>query len=263
MLNNRNLPGFLTVAAFLFLTTATLSAQVAPGTSQTRSTIAGTSAADVVAPKPRVMEIPPPPTSATLKLLKTIETLHGHLKTLEADFKQKKTSAAFDQTIESNGKVYLQMPDKLRCDYSNPDPSTTLFVDNASYQVTPKIKQVDKIVYPTKEQAQAQFRLMLLGFGMSTGEVLKNYSVTSSEEKSEKGKPEPVLVFKPIDPDVSDVYKEFNVWLDDQLMPRKVRYEEVSGDVTMLTITRIKKDNPIDEKFFKPSFDKTYEVIEH
>jgi len=215
--------------------------------------------------EPRVFELGDPATSATLTLLREIETRHRGLKTLVAEFQQEKTSAQFEEKIESRGRVYLQMPDRLRCDYENPDPSTVLFVDNATYQVSPTIKQVDQFVYKTKEEAQQQFRLMLLGFGMSSSETLQNYEIRLVDEPQSAGggKVTHVLVFRPLDPEVSRIYKEFRVWLDDRLLPRKVRYEEVSGDVTLLTIRRILKDDPIKAKVFERKFPKSYEVIEH
>jgi len=265
--SRRGLPMVLVFTAAFLLCRAPL-AQVAPAKNPSEP------AADIpreAVPKPRVFELGEPPTSATLALLKEIEARHGHLKTLQAEFQQEKTSVAFEEKIDSRGTVYLEMPDRLRCDYEDPEPSTVWLVGQVSYQVSPSIKQVDKFTYATPEEAHEQFRLMLLGFGLSSTETLRNYEVRLVEEQATGGdkpaqaggKTTRVLVFRPLDPEVGKSYKDFRVWLNDQLLPEKVRYEEVSGDVTLLTIRKIMEDDPIKAKVFEPWFPRSYEVIEH
>lgn len=213
---------------------------------------------------PRVFPMGAPPTSATLQLLREVESRHGNLKTLQAEFSQEKTSAAFEEQIKSEGNLQLQMPDKLRAFYKDPDESTVWFVNNTLYQVTPALKQVDKYAYKTAEEAKQQFRLMMLGFGMSSKEILDNYEVTSEETlESKTNKKSNILMFRPLDPEISRTYKEFRVWLSDDRLPTRVRYEESSGDVTVLTIRKLVKDDPIRARVFEPAYPEDFDVIEH
>jgi len=218
-----------------------------------------------------------------LALLKRIEERHGNLKTLQAEFDQVKVSETFADETRSHGSLLLEMPDRLRCEYDRPDPSTILFVDDALYQFVPAIKQVDKWRFRTKAEAQEQLRLLLLGFGLSSEEILRSYHVERVEAAppeadgvGEAAPPSPsdsptpsapwVLAFKPRNREVAKQYAEIRVSFDrERLLPRSVRLTEVAGDVTNLTIQpeKVLLNEKIEAGKFKPEFPGNPEVIEH
>ena len=223
------------------------------------------------------------PTSEVLALLKRIEERHGNLKTLQAEFDQVKVSETFADETRSHGSLLLEMPDRLRCEYDRPDPSTILFVDDTLYQFVPTIKQVDKWRFRTKAEAQEQLRLLLLGFGLSSEEILKSYRVERVEAAEPKADrvgesegeggaalPTPsapwVLAFRPRNREVAKHYTEIRVSFDrERLLPRSVRLTEVAGDVTNLTIQpeKVLLNEKIEAGKFKPEFPGNPEVIEH
>jgi outer membrane lipoprotein-sorting protein len=202
-------------------------------------------------------------TSMALHILEMVEEKHKDLKTLAAEFDQVKTSALFeDDKTESSGKFFFEKPDRLRCDYDKPDPSSILFADKVLYQYVPSIDQVDKIVFKSDQDARAQLRMLLLGFGVSTEEVLQSYAV--EYVLGHEGEKSGYLVFRPKDKEIAKTIKDISVWLTPgTLLPRKVRIAEPGDEVTTLTIREISKDNPIRPKTFVPVFPGNPDVVEH
>jgi outer membrane lipoprotein-sorting protein len=202
-------------------------------------------------------------------LLERITKAHGAIKTLTAEFDQVKiwkpkqegavapATAAVDE-IKSNGRVYLQMPDRLRCEYDKPDPSRLLFADKTFYQYVESLAQVDRYSYASEEEARERFRMMLLGFGVSGDQVLSSYNVTQ-EPADAKEPGTTVLVFVPVHPDIVKVVARIVVWFDsEKWLPRKVEIDEVSDDVTTVTIRpgTFKINPTIAEKLFRPDWPK-------
>ncbi len=200
------------------------------------------------------------PTSDVLALLERIESRYGNMRYLTVDFEQVKVQEIFEDVTHSKGRLLIDWPDRLRCDYNSPEPSTLWFIKNIFYQYTPSIKQVDKYVYDSQEDAQRDLRLMMLSFGLSTSEVLENYQVESAGENDQQIG----LRFLPKDEQIARQYQEFQLWLDQQsLLPNKVFFRDASGDTTTLTMTSISVDDPIDPDLFQLDFSKDTEIIEY
>ncbi|MBN1867519.1 outer membrane lipoprotein carrier protein LolA [Candidatus Sumerlaeota bacterium] len=206
-------------------------------------------------------------TRSARTLLGRIEARHGGLKTLRAEFDQILITELFGEEIASRGDLCLQPPDRLRCDYFEPDPATLLFVKDTMYVHIPKNESVDKFTYSTEREAQQHFRMVMLGFGVSSEEILKSYRVTTipnpwDDETSETAME--VLDFEPLDPDLAKSFKDVVVGFDSEtLLPRRVRLEEAGGEVRTLTIRRIVLDDPIGTEKFEPSFPGNPEIVEH
>lgn len=204
-------------------------------------------------------------------LLERITQAHDAIKTLTTEFDQVKKFAEAGDEVKSNGRVYLQMPGRLRCEYDKPDPSVVLFADKELYQYVESLAQVDKITYASEEEARERFRMMLLGFGVSGEQVLSSYNVTR-EPADAKDPGTTVLAFAPVHPEIRKVEVEVEVitrivvWFDsEKFLPRKVRVEEVSGDVTTVTIRpgTFKINPSIPEKKFRAEWPKKTQVIDH
>ncbi|MFW5870739.1 MAG: LolA family protein [Candidatus Sumerlaeota bacterium] len=199
------------------------------------------------------------------EILDDIEEKHSDIKSLIIDFRQVKIWEEFGDEIESNGRLLLQKPMKLRCEYFQPDPSVILFVDDAFYQYTPKLKQVDKFVYESEEEAEARFRLLMLGFGISGEQILQNYHVSPApawDTDSEDGNI--VLDFIPTNPGIRKITKSIRVWFDRKtLIPKQIRIEEVSADVIGIYIKDYEVNAEIEEKHFKAEWPRGTKVLEH
>lgn len=206
------------------------------------------------------------PSSEVLTQLHRIEARHGKLKSLLVEFDQSRVSKDFDYETRSNGKLCLKMPGNLRCDYDRPDPSTVLFTEDTFYHYVPSLKQVDKYTYSTKEQAREFFKTLLLGFGLSSQEILESYQVKAAPASSDTATSGTEgLVFTPMREEVARDYSEITVWFSKKdLLPKVVLLRQPSGDDTTLKVRKVVLDSAaVKDDMFRPVFPKGTETIEH
>lgn len=194
-------------------------------------------------------------------LLDRLATRFEGLQTLEVRFEQVRLHPDFDDETRSSGHLYVRLPDALRCEYDRPEPSTVLFVNDTFYQYTPSLKQVDMTRFESPEAAQRHLRTMLLGFGLSTSEILESYRVEAPDAGNDDAAS---LRFVPLREDVSRTFESFRVWFDpESLTPRQVRIVEVAGDVVTLDVKRVEVNKTIDPARFEPDFPDSAETIDH
>jgi outer membrane lipoprotein-sorting protein len=248
------LPFGLTAASAQSLSTCTLS---------TTETISLPSTEIIAAPTTATFTTPTLP--AVRETLSRITARHADIKTLIIEFQQTKIWEAFGDEIKSEGRLYLQKPRSMRCEYFQPDPSVILFGNNKFMQYTPKLKQVDSFTYESDEEAQARFRLLMLGFGLSGDEILKSYYVKEYPQKATKQETSPItLDFIPTNPYIRKVTRLVRVWFDpESLFPRKIRIEEISGDVILIDIKGRNLNVDIEPERFKAQWPKGTTVLEH
>ncbi|HNY28622.1 MAG TPA: outer membrane lipoprotein carrier protein LolA [Candidatus Sumerlaeota bacterium] len=217
------------------------------------------------------------PTPEIQSILKDLETKHANLKTVQAEFGQVKVWQEFNE-VKSQGKLYIEQPSReqagrLRCDLEAEkgeqgiEPSSTLFVNNTLFDYTPALKQVDKITFDSEDEAREQLRMLLLGFGVSSQEILSSYNVEKAGNVPETAKTEKPLVglsFIPLKKEVRNQIVSVSVWLNrDTLLPHCIQIKEVSENVTTITIRSLKLDEPIKASLFEPKWPANVKVIEY
>src|SRR5207244_11526210 len=75
-------------------------------------------------------------------VLASLEKAGKALKTMKADFVETKVLVLLNDTEETRGDVTLQVPGRLRWNYTSPQPSVMLIKDGAFARYMPKSKQV-------------------------------------------------------------------------------------------------------------------------
>ena len=148
------------------------------------------------------------PSPEAMALLQRIEKRFADARTIQAQFDQVRFQPDFDDRTRSAGRLIVELPDRLRAEYDSPDPSVVLLTSDAFYQYTPTLKQVDMTRFASPEEARRRLRAMLLGFGLSSSEVLESYDIATVDKDG------PGLVFRPRRKDVADLFSEIRVWFD-------------------------------------------------
>jgi len=207
-------------------------------------------------------------TTATLEndpeavtLLQKLEEKNADVDTIIGQFDQVKQSTLFLEEIQSQGKFYFQKPDKFRCDYLPPNESENLIVGNTAWLYVPEIKQVEKYQFSSDVNSVERLNRMLLGFGVSTADVLDVYHVTVLKDESSKGVT--ALRFTPLRKEPTVGFNKVIIWIDEKhLLPEKIVIDEESGDQTVITMTQIRLNRKISDKIFQPAFPPDVEIIE-
>jgi hypothetical protein len=76
---------------------------------------------------------------------------------------------------------------------------------------------VEKITYHDENEARERLRMLLLGFGVSSQEILDSYNVEKAGDVPESAKTDKALtglLFTPLKPEVRKTLVSVSVWLD-------------------------------------------------
>jgi len=215
-------------------------------------------------PKPADAATPPaaparPPDSRTLQILDLLGKRFQDVQTAGGEFRQIKRSETFREESINTGEFWYAKPDRFRAEYkgrSNNEEMTTLVANNVLYVGIPRYKQLEIYPFDDPKATQRHLDRILIGFGIATDQILKNYDVSLLEE--EKG--QALLRFIP---KFEDNYglETLLIRLDLQSM-RPVALELHEGeDKTTIQFRDFKLNPKIDKDRFEPRFPKEWEVI--
>lgn len=194
-----------------------------------------------------------------VKTLRLLEKKYKEVTTFSGEFTQIKKSEVFLEEISSKGKYFYKKPRSFRCDYLSPNESENLFINDMAWVYVPELKQVEKYYVGSNDNPGKGVNQMLIGFGVSTDKLLKEYFITI-KDNSEK------IIGVSLIPKKNGENKqtkEVIVWINkEKITPDKFKIIENNGDVTEITMMNINVDVKLDENLFKPSFPKGVEIIE-
>lgn len=196
-----------------------------------------------------------------VKTLRLLENKYKGVITFTGEFDQIKKSEMLLEEIKSNGQFYYEKPDRFRCDYAKPNESINIFVKDSAWVYVPELKQVEKYYIGTGDSnAGESLNQMLIGFGVSTDDLLKKYTITVKNKKDNMID----ISLIPKTDELKKEYKEIVVTIDQgKLLPVKFIITETNDEATEIMMKEIKDDNPkIDAKVFELNFPKDVEIIE-
>jgi outer membrane lipoprotein carrier protein len=175
-------------------------------------------------------------------VLQSLEKAGRNLKTMQADFVETRVNVILDEKTEMRGKVTLQVPGRLRWDYTAPQPSVMMIKDGRFARYIPQSKQV------FRGQAKGEADL-LIGFGPGTSELGKKYEVTLLPEESVGGAPAYVLDLKPRNP---GLFSAIRLWVDKaKFIPVQTRLTEPTGDHTTITFQKVEQNKALPASAFE------------
>jgi outer membrane lipoprotein carrier protein len=194
-------------------------------------------------------------------LLNKLEEKNADVDTIIGQFDQVMQSTLFLEEIQSQGKLYFQKPEKFRCDYLPPNESQNWIVGNTAWLYVPEIKQVEKYQFSSEADSVERLNRMLLGFGVSTADVLDVYHVTIVKDESSKDVT--ALQFTPLRKEATVEFNKVIIWINEKhLLPEKIVIHEESGDQKVINMKQIRLNRRIPEKIFQPIFPPDVEIIE-
>jgi outer membrane lipoprotein carrier protein len=166
-------------------------------------------------------------------VLRSLEQSGRALRTMKASFVETKVLVLLDEKQETRGKVLLEVPGRLRWDYTAPQPSVMLIKDGAFARYIPRTKQV----FRGTAKGEAD---LLVGFGPGAAGLDKKYQVTLVGEEPVSGAPTWVLDLKPRPGEASGLFAEIRLWVDKaRSMPVQTRLTEPTGDHTTIRFSEV------------------------
>lgn len=177
--------------------------------------------------------------------LHTLEKQRGKVDTFSARFVQKKTLTLFDEQKTSAGVVLYKAPRRMIWKYETPD-KTQMLVDGRSVSFYfPELEQIE--VYPSEESAGAS--PFFFAFEATADEIKKSFDVSvacGGDERLSR-----VELSPKSDPLASEL-QSITLWLgESDYLPRRIRINEISGDVTDIGLTEVRVNEPISDEELK------------
>ncbi len=168
-------------------------------------------------------------------VLASLEEAGRSLKTLQASFVEGRTLVLLDETEERQGRVILQVPGRLRWDYTLPQPSVMLIKDGRFARYVPQTKQV------FRGTAKGESDL-LVGFGPGAAELGDKYRVTLLGEETVGGEPTHVLELEPRPGHQSSgLFSSIRLWVEKRRhVPVQTRLTEPTGDQTTIRFSDVR-----------------------
>ncbi len=187
--------------------------------------------------------------------LHTLETQRGKVDTFAARFVQKKTLALFDEQKTSAGAVFYKAPRRMIWKYETPDNTQMLIDGRAVSFYFPELKQIE--VYPLEQGGASGF---FFAFEATADEIEKNFDVSVDCGGAERLSR---LELSPKSDPLASELKSITLWLgESDYLPRKIRINEISGDVTDIELTDVRLNEPIADEELKFDAPEGTEVIE-
>ena len=173
-------------------------------------------------------------------VLKSLETVGRALKTMKAAFVETKVLVLLDEKQETKGDVLLQVPGRLRWNYTAPQPSAMVIKDGRFSRYIPQSKQV------FRGQAKGEADL-LVGFGPGAAGLGKKYEVTLVGDETVGGAAAWVLDLKPRPDQASaGLFSGIRLWVDkSRSIPIQTRLTEPTGDHTTIRFTGVVLNAPL------------------
>jgi outer membrane lipoprotein carrier protein len=165
-------------------------------------------------------------------VLRSLEKAGQALKTMKADFVETKVLVLLNDRQETRGDVMLQVPGRLRWNYTSPPPSVMLIKDGSFARYIPKSKQV----FRGAARGEAD---LLVGFGPGAAGLGKKYEVTLVGKEDVGGTTSWVLDLKPRAGE-SGLFSAIRLWVDEgRSIPVQTRLTEPTGDYTTIRFDKV------------------------
>ncbi|MCP4200338.1 MAG: outer membrane lipoprotein carrier protein LolA [bacterium] len=198
-----------------------------------------------------------PPTERLEALAEQIRRAHEALVTLEAEFSQIKESALLLEPDRSEGEFSYAAPDRVRWEYSAPEPISLVIADRLMTTWYRDIARVEK----AQVGEQSDRVLRYLGAGTSLDTLMKYFTV-AMHLPPDRGDPLR-LELLPRFKRVAKRIQGMDLWLHPTLfLPVRLKYVEGDGDVTEYEFWNFRRNEGIPKDRFELDLPQDVEVRE-
>src|SRR5712672_2973217 len=166
----------------------------------------------------------------TESVLQKMDKSAADFRSLTADIEHIKYTDVVKDTSSETGQIFVRRDQKMRIDFTKPDPRVILRTGEALFVYTPKINRVEE--YNLGKNRSLVDQYVLLGFGTRTQNMLRSYDIAlTGEEEIEQHKTF-LLTLTPKSEDVRKQITKIQMWIDSSswLPVQQKFFEAGSGD---------------------------------
>src|SRR5215467_9423943 len=181
-------------------------------------------------------------------------------RSTQSDIERTHVTILVNDKDVSSGKFYYVREGKeprVRLDLAKP-ANQQLLIDKGKLQIyTPNLKQVQEATLGEHQDKVEMF--MALGFGQSSQDLKRNFSVSLAPDEVVDGKMTTVLELKPKN---SAMFKSVQMWMDqEKWVAAQIKTTENSGDYMVLNFSNVKLNAGIPDSVFDLKMPKDVRVI--
>lgn len=176
--------------------------------------------------------------------------------TLTADLEHVKYTAVVKDTSTETGHIYVRHDEKMRIEFTKPDPRTILRMGESLFVYNPKINRVEE--YDLGKNKALVDQYVRLGFGTRGDDIKKSYLVSVVGEEELDHKKAVVLELTPKSEQIRNQIIKIQMWVDEaSWLPIEQKFFEAgSGDYFLFHYTNAMKNRKIGEVKFKQDWPK-------
>jgi outer membrane lipoprotein-sorting protein len=177
-------------------------------------------------------------------------------RTLTADIENVKYTAVVKDTSTETGQIWVRHDQKMRIDFTKPEPRTILRTGDSLFLYNPKLNRVEE--YDLGKNRALIDQYIRLGFGTKSEDLRKSYDVAVTGEEELDHKKTVVLELTPKSDQVRAQINKIQMWIDEaSWLPLQQKfYEPGSGDYILFHYTNMMKNLKINDSKFKQDWPK-------
>jgi len=192
----------------------------------------------------------------TESVLQRMDKSAADFRSLTADIEHIKYTDVVKDTSSETGQIFVRRDQKMRIDFTKPDPRVILRTGDTLFVYTPKINRVEE--YNLGKNRSLVDQYVLLGFGTKSQSMQRSYDIAlTSEEEIEQHKTF-LLTLTPKSEDVRKQITKIQMWIDSTswLPVQQKFFEAGSGDYFLSKYSHMMKNLKISDSKFKPDWPK-------
>ena len=188
------------------------------------------------------------------EILSAMGNAGNRLESLSVDFVQTDHDFILEEEEISTGKLFLQVPGRIRWEYAPPREKVLLVADNLMRLYNPTANQVQEF----KKGKGNQGTDLLIGFGKSNDKIGESYDVSLGQE-DEHGV---VLALVPKPDSPASLFTKIELTIDKQTWtPVRSVFHEPNRDRTDIRFDDVEINGTLPEGIFELRLPKDVEIL--
>jgi len=192
----------------------------------------------------------------TESVLQKMDKSAADFRSLTADIEHIKYTDVVKDTSSETGQIFVRRDQKMRIDFTKPDPRVILRTGDTLFVYTPKINRVEE--YNLGKNRSLVDQYVLLGFGTKSQSMQRSYDIALTGEEEVEQHKTFLLTLTPKSEDVRKQITKIQMWIDSSswLPVQQKFFEAGSGDYFLSKYSHMMKNLKISDSKFKPDWPK-------
>lgn len=194
--------------------------------------------------------------ATTESVLAMMDKSAADFHSLTADLEHIKYTDVVKDTSSETGQIFVRRDQKMRIEFTKPDPRTILRTGDSLFVFSPKINRVEE--YNLGKNRALVDQYVLLGFGTKSQNMLKSYEVKLISEEELDNHKTFVLELTPKSEEVRRQITKIQMWIDSSswLPVQQKFFEAGSGDYFLFRYSNLMKNLKLGDGKFKQDWPK-------